>query len=177
MVHDRAAADEQVGGARRLVVRDADVERLDERLAAERLEHACGPCTVSPGEMRPLSGVTTEASMSLAIFSSIVVMQMNLDALDLGVAELVRHQVAGDDGEILRDRLARLRAGPAFAKTDRLEALELDLRLEHHGALACRALRVGDDAVGGHRQDQRRELRVADDVDVIRLRRAGAVRA
>ena len=100
---------------------------------------------------------------------------MNLDALDRRVVKFVRHQILRDDGEIRGNGLTRLRARPSFAKMNRRITFEFDLRLEHHRSLARRALRVRDDRVGGHGENQRRELRMTHDADVIGLRRSAAV--
>ena len=106
----------------------------------------------------------------------VVVPQMDLHAVDVRGAELVRHHVADHDGEVRGNGLPRLRASPPFAQHDGLiEAFELDLRLEQHRALARGALRVGHDAVRGHGHDQRRELGMANDVHVIVAQRTGAV--
>ena len=54
------------------------------------------------------------------------------------------------------------------------QSFEFDLGVEHHRSFARGALSVRHDRVRGHRQNQRRELGMTDDADVIRLRRAAS---
>ena len=126
LIDHRAAANEQIGASRRLVIRDLHIKCFDKGFTAVRLQDcshlhriACNDATSGRGVDRCFE--------QLGDLQIVIVAEMDLHLFNVGDAELIRHHVAGHHREVRRDRLSGLGSRPPFAQPDRFgESFELD---------------------------------------------------
>src|SRR5260221_9090871 len=119
LIRQRSASYHQVGGSRGQVVGDLHVEVLVERLPAKWLEQRPDPDRISGTDSSVLRRLQRRLHQ-LGYAKAVVVMERDLDALNVRIAELIRDQVLRDEGKVRGNRLPCLRSRPTFTELDGL---------------------------------------------------------